>query len=542
MKLLLTGGLVIIVVAYLFTNKPLDRNSLFKYPDNYTWGNAPLSTAVLPFKIHIEKSILDDLQNRLKNWRKHSPMPNTNDSYGFVGEKLDKLILYWKSTYDWKKQENALNQFPQFTTNIQGLKIHFVHAKGAGKARRRIPVLLLHGWPGSFVEFNRAIPILLQSDKEGLAFDIVAPSIPGYGFSDSPNRPGFNPIAAAQVFKILMTRLGYDKFIIQGGDWGSIIGGVLSRMYPESIIGYHSNFATPPLETFIETMHFMAALNFPKVFVDKNDIPKLEKVTLTNILEESGYSHIQATKPDTIGVALTDSPVGLCAWIVEKFINYTDKAEFKGDHVDSGLSNDNLLTNVMIYWTSNHAASSLRLYKYGFQVSLMMSFNFIYLLNREAAQTKSDLDKWMSLPLQIPTGVTCYPKEGLCCPKALLVVVHKKLVHYEDAEKGGHFAAFEQPETYATDFRKAARAFLELETKVKSKTDKQEDKIKKHEAGKLNMQQPKQQSVTEKKKMEAIESSLQGSKPKPKKSNDGATKLPGKGNTSQKRSKAEQKQ
>ena len=218
---------------------------------------------------------------------------------------------------------------------------------------------MVHGWPGSIYEFYKVIP-MLTTPVDGTVFDVVAPSIPGYGFSDAPNKIGFNQIAASQLFADLMERLNYDKYVYQGGDWGSIIGQLLVRMYPERIIGFHSNFIAPPASTKLDNIVQLSAILVPKWIVGNEDAHKIAISKFSWLLEEMGYMWEQSTKPDTIAAALTDSPVGLAAYILEKFSTWAEHTQFKDG---KGLTNDEVLTNIMIYWLSGNIGSSIRFYK-----------------------------------------------------------------------------------------------------------------------------------------------------------------------------------
>ena len=363
MKILLAFSLIAVGVAYYFMgccNTP--KNQLFLFPDNYAWGvSKDDGGKINKFELKVSQKDIEDLKTRLANWRRHERIPNQGRFYGISENVLENLVKYWREKYDFTKFEAKINSMPQFTTVIQGLKVHFIHAKADSTAKKVIPLLIVHGWPGSVVEFYRAIPLLTKPDKNGVAFEVVAPSIPGFGFSEAAAKPGFNLLATGQVFQKLMKRLGHEKFIYQGGDWGSLIGQVMSRMYPENIIGYHSNFMSAPLATVCQKLRFFAAKYFPKMVVDEQDVHKLGQTNLTFFLEESGYFHIQATKPDTLGVAMADSPVALMAWIGEKFEVASDHAEMLGH--STGISNDDFFHNIMVYWISNHAVSASRFYK-----------------------------------------------------------------------------------------------------------------------------------------------------------------------------------
>ena len=326
------------------------------------------------FSVQFPESQLEDLRTRLEMWKKPAPtLQNVKDnSYGINLSVLEKIVDYWKNSYDWKYELARINKMPHHKTIIQGLDIHFIHTVGDRNARFKVPLLLLHGWPGSVLEFYKVIPKLVEA-RDGLAFDIVCPSIPGYGFSEIPVKPGFSVVSVADIFHKLMMRLGYDKYVVQGGDWGSIIGGVIAHKYHDHIIGYHTNFHVPSVATGMDLLHVAGVLIAPSLVVDKEDVGKLTFNTFKWWMEETGYMHEQMTKPDTVGIALSDSPVGLAGYVIEKFIGWSDGFPF---------SNDELITNVMLYWLTNTSTSSLRLYKYVYQLSSILILFYLELVGK----------------------------------------------------------------------------------------------------------------------------------------------------------------
>lgn len=266
----------------------------YKPGEPRNWGKSDSKhTEVKPFQVKVSDELLADLKRRLENWREPTPtIDGVGYSYGIPSEKLGEIVKYWREKYDWRKAEVQLNLLPQFQTVINGLNVHFIHAKADPSAKVKVPLLLVHGWPGSVWEFYKTIP-LLTANRNGMAFDVVAPSIPGYVFSEAPSKPGFNPMATSEVFLQLMKRLGYEKFVYQGGDWGSIIGNVFAHMFPDSLIGYHSNMATPANANVMDLMHLGAAMVFPELVVGKEEAWKIGFSKLKYILEESGYFHEQ---------------------------------------------------------------------------------------------------------------------------------------------------------------------------------------------------------------------------------------------------------
>ncbi|KAK0427154.1 hypothetical protein QR680_010090 [Steinernema hermaphroditum] len=329
-------------------------------------------TSLRPFEIEVSEDVLDDVKHRLKNSRVGHEVLEDADSfqYGFNANCLREIKEYWLTTYDWRTYERILNSFPQYKTEIEGLNIHFLRVKPPTSYKTVLPLLIVHGWPGNVFEFYKIIPMLTDPRKHfsgashDFAFEVIAPSIPGYGWSDQPKKSGMNQIATARIFRKLMERLGYTKFFVQGGDWGAVVVSFLAKLYPESVHGVHVNMfpATPqnslkswllhyighyfPCWTFNSSMHY--------AFNSQRFAPA-----------EAGYFNIQATKPDTVGTALNDSPIGLAAYILEKYSSWTNMRY--RDLPDGGLTKKftlgELLTMVMIYWTNNNIVSSQRFYK-----------------------------------------------------------------------------------------------------------------------------------------------------------------------------------
>lgn len=342
-------------------------------------------TTILNFQV------LTDLKQRLNNARPFvSPLEGIQQQYGMNTNLLKEIVEFWKTEYKWREREQFLNKYPQFKTNIQGLNIHFIHVKPKTTNNVKVlPLLLLHGWPGSVREFYEIIPKLTTPRKnQNFVFEVIVPSLPGYGFSDPAVRPGLGAAQMATVFNNLMSRLGFQKYYVQGGDWGSVVGASLATYYPDNVLGLHSNMCQggqgpmAMLQLFIGT--YIPSLVVDKEYQDRM-YPLSEKI-FQNILLESGYFHIQATKPDTVGklffqqigsalliniyfliylgLALNDSPVGLAAYIIEKFTTWTNP-EWK-TKLDGGLklkyTYTDLLDNVMIYWVTGSITTSVRLY------------------------------------------------------------------------------------------------------------------------------------------------------------------------------------
>ncbi len=376
-----------------------------------------MSESVEPFEIGIDDSILEDLHRRLTLTRFPDQIEDTGWEYGIPVDYLRQLVEYWRDTYDWRSEEARLNRFEQFRTTVDGQRIHFLHARSAH--RDALPLLLTHGWPGSVVEFLDVIPRLTDPEsfggRAGEAFHVIVPSLPGYGFSGPTRSPGWDPPRVARAFAELMDRLGYGRYVAQGGDWGAQVTTRLGSLDPEHCVAIHLNMAlgTRPETVGPLTEEEQADLAAMKQFAD----------------EEAGYANEQGTKPQTLGVALNDSPAGLLAWMVEKFQAWSDC----DGHPEHCFTRDQLITNVMLYWVTQTSASSARLYW-------------------ETRHSHSGPPPYV----EVPTGVARYPKEVLRWPRSW-VERQYNVAHWAVMERGGHFAAMEQPELFADDLRQYFR-------------------------------------------------------------------------------------
>nr|DBA27391.1 TPA: hypothetical protein GDO54_011549 [Pyxicephalus adspersus] len=387
-----------------------------------------------------------DLHDRLDRTRYFSPLEDSQFHYGMNSDTLKKVISYWRETYDWGKQVEIINRYPHYTTNIEGLNIHFIHVKPPNlpAGQKAIPLLMVHGWPGSFYEFYRIIPFLTEPGKHGLdpryTFEVICPSIPGYGFSEAPHKQGFNGIAAARIFYKLMLRLGFSEFYLQGGDWGSLITTIMSQMKPESIKGLHLNMVFISTQGLGMLISLILGRYLPwLVGMTREDVRRIYPYFEKNVyalLRESGYLHIQGTKPDTVGSALNDSPAGLAAYILEKFSTWTnpDYRELEDGGLERKYSLDQLLTNVMIYWVSGSITSSMRFYKEN--------------LTRDFQSSPT-----ARIGVYVPTGIAAFPCELVHAPRVWAKEKFSNIVTYTYMPRGGHFAAFEEPELLAADIQ-----------------------------------------------------------------------------------------
>ncbi|XP_056284922.1 epoxide hydrolase 1-like [Pseudoliparis swirei] len=284
---------------------------------------------IRPFRVATSDEELEDLYRRMDQTR---PVPSLEDSqfnYGFNSRSLEKVVSYWRHDFDWRRQVDKLNRYPHFKTSIEGIDVHYLHVKPekVPEGSAAIPLVMVHGWPGSFYEFYGLIPLLTEpEDPQDLVFEVVCPSIPGYGFSEAPHKKGFDSICAARIFHKLMKRLGFQKFYAHGGDWGWLVTTNMAQLAPGIVKGLHVNFAPPSKPGLRVALSVMLGRRFPKMFgFTDTDVQRLfpctEKLVVESI-KESGYMHIQATKPDTVGRGLNDSPVGLAAYILESFHDY----------------------------------------------------------------------------------------------------------------------------------------------------------------------------------------------------------------------------
>lgn len=377
---------------------------------------APAATdAISPFKVKIPSAAITDLRTRLKMAR--LPEKETVDdwSQGAPLQSVERLLTYWRDTYDMHRLETRLNAFPQFRTAIDGLGIHFIHVKSKHDGAR--PLILTHGWPGSVIEFLNVIGPLTDPTAHGGkaedAFHVVIPSLPGYGFSDKPTEKGWGLPRIARAWGQLMQRLGYQGYYAQGGDWGAGVTTWMAKQHVAGLKGIHLNLPLlfpPPIE------------GTPNA-EEQASIAQL----VAFATHGSGYAKIQSTRPQTIGYALADSPTGQAAWIFEKFGEWTDSDH----HPEKELGYDQMLDDIMLYWLTDTAASSARLYAESFDTDFSPQ------------------------KLDIPVAVSVFPAEIYRPLKIWGERMYSKLTYWNEAAHGGHFAAFEQPKIFTEELRKA---------------------------------------------------------------------------------------
>jgi pimeloyl-ACP methyl ester carboxylesterase len=387
--------------------------------------------AVRPFRAHVAQSDLVDLRRRIAATRWPEAETVGDRSQGVQLAKLQALVQYWGTGYDWRKVEARLNALPQFVTNLDGLDIHFIHVRSRNPDA--MPLVMTHGWPGSVLELlNTVAPLTDPAAHDGRAedaFHLVLPSIPGFGFSMKPTSTGWNPDRIARAWDMLMKRLGYEHYAAQGGDWGAIICDALGRQAPAGLIGMHVNrvdrASTLPPDV---GMALMSGEPAPASLSDDERAVFNEAREFIN--KGFGYAAIMGTRPQTIGYGLADSPVALAAWCYDKI---SDWVYTRGDP-EHALGRDAILDDITLYWLTNTGTSSSRLY-----------------WENAAAGVNA-------APITIPVGVTIFPGEVYRPPKQWIERAYRNLVYYHRVDKGGHFAAWEEPELFASEVRAAFRA------------------------------------------------------------------------------------
>jgi epoxide hydrolase len=374
-----------------------------------------------PFRVDVPQDVLDDLHERLARTRFPEQLPDAGWDYGAELGYLREFVEYWRDSYDWRAREARMNEFDHFTTQIDGARIHFIHARSPEP--NALPIVLTHGWPGSIVEFLDVIEPFTDPAAHGGdaadAFHVVVPSLPGYAFSEPTRDRGWHPGRVARAWVELMAGLGYSRYTAQGGDWGSFVTLQVGAADPDHCVGVHVNFlAAVPSdlgELTDEEQQFLAD------GARYND-------------DDSGYFKEQSTKPQTIGYSLDDSPAGLAAWIVEKFRTWTDRH----GNLEDSFTKDQLIDNLMVYWITATAHSSARMY-----------YEFVHGLKDGSI----DLGAKVTQPL----GYARYPNEIMRTSRRWADALYPNIVHFVDMPRGGHFAAMEQPELFVDDVRAWAR-------------------------------------------------------------------------------------
>lgn len=383
--------------------------------------------AIHPFWVNIPQGQIDDLRRRIAATRWPDPETVDDRSQGIQLASLQEVVHYWGTDYDWRKAESKLNALPQFITEIDGLDIHFIHVRS--KHSNALPLIMTHGWPGSVFELLQTVGPLTDPVAHGGsaedAFHLVLPSMPGYGFSEKPTTPGWNAERIARAWTELMSRLGYTRYVAQGGDWGAPISSAMARQATTGLLGIHINLpATVPQEV---AMVLAAGGTTPA------GLSEQERAAFSSLdaffKKYRAYAAIMGTRPQTIGYALTDSPVGLAAWMHD--YNDTEPARV--------LSRDEMLDDVTLYWLTNSATSSARLYWEARGQSIVL-----------ATAQKTD-------EISLPVAITVFPGEVYRAPETWARRAYRNLIYFKEVDKGGHFAAWEEPELFSVELRAAFR-------------------------------------------------------------------------------------
>jgi pimeloyl-ACP methyl ester carboxylesterase len=391
---------------------------------------APAATSdeIRPFRVNVPEEQLVDLRRRIAATRWPDRETVSDRSQGVQLAKFQEVVRYWGTDYDWRKAEAKLNALPQFMTEIDGLDIHFIHVRS--KHPNALPVIITHGWPGSVIEQLKVIGPLTDPTAHGGkaedAFDVVIPSMPGYGFSGKPMGTGWDPDHIARAWAELMKRLGYTRYVAQGGDWGAPVCNAMARQAPAGLLGIHVNLpaAVPP-----EVAAVLAAGGPAPAGLSEKERAAFDALD-TFFKKYRAYAAMMATRPQTIGYALTDSPAGLAAWIYD----------YNNGEPERLLAKDDVLDDITLYWLTNSATSSARLYWESGGRSPTLA----------AAQKTSEIS--------LPVAITVFPEEIYRAPETWARRAYRNLIYFHEVDKGGHFAAWEQPELFSAELRAAFKS------------------------------------------------------------------------------------
>jgi pimeloyl-ACP methyl ester carboxylesterase len=401
---------------------------------------AAADDAIRPFRINVPEEALADLRRRLAATRWPDKETVDDDSQGVPQATLRELVRYWQTDYDWRKVEARLNALPQFITEIDGLDIHFIHVRS--KHDNALPVIVTHGWPGSVIEQLKIIDLLTNPTAHGGsasdAFDVVIPSMPGYGFSGKPTSTGWDPGRIARAWIVLMKRIGYTRYVAQGGDWGSPVSNQMAKLAPPELLGIHVNLpgVVPP-----EVVKAIAAGDPAPPGLSTEENHAFEQIRL-QFGKRRAYAQIMGTRPQTLS-GLADSPAGLAAWLLDHGDGYAQPAaavtsavagHTVNGHPAGDLTRDDVLDNITLYWLTNTAISSARLY------------------------WENKINLYLPADVSIPAAITVFPGESFQAPRSWAERAYHKLIYFHQADKGGHFAAWEQPELFSAELRAAFKS------------------------------------------------------------------------------------
>jgi pimeloyl-ACP methyl ester carboxylesterase len=413
-------------------------------------SKAAMTAAIRPFTVDFPEESLADLRRRIAETRWPSKELVSDSSQGVQLATLQAVMRYWGTQHDWRKCEAKLNALPQFKTEIDGVDIHFIHVKSPHN--NALPLIISHGWPGSVIELLDVIGPLTDPPAHGGkaedAFDLVLPSLPGYGFSDEPKEVGWDPARIARAWAELMNRLGYMRYVAQGGDQGALVTDGMGRLPKSGLIGIHMNLLSAfPLEVLAAVF---AGASPPPGLVKKIAVAVLaahaekKQPTAVHALAASftkrGYIVEMPEHPQTIGYALADTPAGLAAWMLDHDADSYEKISraFLDGKATGGLTRDRIVDNIALYWLTNTATSAARLYWEGFRT-----------INAAIASGKNPP------PVSVPVAFTVFPNEIFLAPRSWAEKVYPKLIYFNEADKGGHFAAWEEPELFSQELRAA---------------------------------------------------------------------------------------
>jgi pimeloyl-ACP methyl ester carboxylesterase len=391
--------------------------------------------AVRPFHVDVAEEAIVDLRRRIAAWRPPEREPVDDASQGIRLATLQDLASYWAADYDWRRCEARLNALPQFTTEIDGLGIHFIHVRSPHE--NALPLIITHGWPGSVIEELKIIEPLTNPTEHGGtssdSFDVVIPSLPGYGFSGKPATSGWGPDRIARAWATLMERLGYARYVAQGGDWGTGVSAAMARQAPDGLLGIHVSFAqmVPP-----DVLGHIR--NGNPAPAELSDAEKRAYNQIAFATYHRGYGVIQGTRPQTIGYSLADTPVGLAGWLFDHDATTSEHlAKLFAGHPYGAITRDDWLDNTTLYWVTNTPTSAARLYW-------------------ELAAT--GMNFYAAADVSLPAAVTVFAEEYVHAPRSWTEKAYHNLIYFSEADRGGHFASWEQPQLFAEEMRAAFRS------------------------------------------------------------------------------------